>query len=78
MAAKRTPRRCACGATYDDFRTELDFGAVRRMLWNVPDPTRPGWWRQKRRSSVLGHWRAMRIALFRQAHGHCASALEAA
>jgi hypothetical protein len=50
--------------TYDQFRTGLTFAEVRRMLWvNSPDPAM---WRYKRRNTVLGHWRAIKLAMWRE------------
>lgn len=52
-----------CGQTYDAFRTELSFGAVRAEMFTTnPDPAT---WRQKRRSSVLGFWHERKVVLFR-------------
>lgn len=49
---------CVCGKSYADFRTDLDFGEVRRMMFVADlDPSR---WRQKRRRSVLGFWREIK------------------
>lgn len=72
MPSRRIPTPCACGARYEDFRTGLRFRDVRRMLWDIPDRDRPGWWRQKRRSSVLGFWRELKISMFYSTHGACA------
>lgn len=50
--------------TYDDFRTGLTFAEVRRMLWvSSPDPSK---WRYKRRNTVLGHWRALKLQMWRE------------
>jgi hypothetical protein len=47
---------------YDDFRTGLTFGEVRRMLWSSnPDPTT---WKYKRRHTVLGVWRSLKLAMY--------------
>ena len=43
-----------CGMKYDDFKTGLDFEAVKDMLW-IQD-SNPEYWRHKRRGSVLGLW----------------------
>ena len=71
MATRRTPSRCACGCTYEDFKTGMTFADARRMLWDQPDPNRPGWFRQKRRSAVLGIWRELKLGLWSQMHGYC-------
>ena len=68
---RRTPPRCACGATYEDHRLGITFADARKMLWNVPDPNRPGWYRQKRRRSVLGFLRELKIHSFYAAHRYC-------
>ncbi len=77
MANLRTPVACVCGCAYEDFKTGLTFRAVRAMLWDQPDPNRPNWYRQKRRSAVLGLWREMKIGLFRMHHGYCERELAA-
>jgi predicted dehydrogenase len=71
VASKRTPRPCACGATYGEHRLGMSFADARRMLWNVEDPNRPGWWRQKRRHSVLGLMRELKIHSFYAIHHYC-------
>lgn len=53
--------RCpSCGQTYRDLRTDLTFTLVRRMLFTAG----PGPWRQKRRHSVLGFWRELKLQLW--------------
>jgi len=69
----RTPPQCDCGEHYDDMRTGLDFATVRRMLWDLPDPNRQGWYRQKRRSAVLGFWRQLKIDMWHMLHGYCSA-----
>jgi hypothetical protein len=78
VMSKNKPATCACGETYDAFRTNLTFGAVRDLLWNMEDPNRPGQFRQKGRHSVLGYWRELKIQMFYQAHGYCAVAFSEA
>lgn len=78
MASRRTPPRCACGATYQDFRLGMTFADARRSLWNQPDPSRPGWFRQKRRRSVLGVMREMKLMWWDHCHGSCEIMLERA
>jgi hypothetical protein len=68
---RRTPPRCACGCTYEEHRTGLTFGDVRRMMFDQVDPNRPGWYRQKRRRSVLGYWRELKMHLWHSTHGYC-------
>ncbi len=79
MPARRTPQPCACGCTYEAFRIGISFADARRMLHNVPDPNRPGWWRQKRRHCVLGFLRELKLDYWQMIHGGCAAGmLEAA
>lgn len=73
---RRTPRTCACGATYEAHRLGMSFADVRRMLWDQLDPNRPGWYRQKRRHSVLGAMRELKIHTFRMIHDGCADRLD--
>jgi hypothetical protein len=56
----------------------MSFTDVRRMLWNAEDPNRPGWFRQKRRRSVLGLMRELKIHSFYAIHRYCEETLEAA
>jgi hypothetical protein len=72
---RRTPATCACGATYEEHRLGMTFADVRKMLWDQPDPSRPGWYRQKRRHSVLGFMRELKIHTFRMLHDGCANRL---
>jgi hypothetical protein len=67
-----------CGCTYAQHRTGLTFRDVRRMMFDQEDPNRSGWWRQKRRHSVLGYWREMKIHLWYSVHGYCEAIEEAA
>ena len=78
MASRRTPPRCTCGCTYEEHRTGLTFRDVRRMMFDQEDPNRPGWWRQKRRRSVLGLWRELKIHMWYQMHNYCEQMQEAA
>lgn len=61
---RRNPRPCSCGATYDRMRTGMTFVEVRRSM----DPTR---WKFRRRRSVLGYWREMKLRLWDDAHAGC-------
>lgn len=74
MASRRTPPPCVCGATYATFRLGMTFAEVRRMMWDQRDPRRPGWWRQKRRSGVLGFARELKLHAWDMAHGYCTEA----
>jgi predicted dehydrogenase len=49
----------------------MSFADARRMLWDQEDPNRPGWWRQKRRHSVLGFMRELKIHSFYAIHHYC-------
>lgn len=71
MASRRNPPRCACGVTYEEHRLGMSFTDARRMLWNVEDPNRPGWFRQKRRHCVLGFLRELKIHSFYAIHQYC-------
>lgn len=71
MPTRSTPPRCLCGQTYDDFRLGMTFADVRRMLWNQEDRNRPGWFRQKRRRSVLGFFRELKLHAWDSVHGYC-------
>lgn len=70
---------CSCGARYKDFRSTddsgrvLTFAKVRSMMFNQPDSKREGWWRQKRRRSVLGYWHELKLMQWRMFHGYCES-----
>lgn len=69
MPSRRTPPTCTCGCDYEAFRTGLTFGDVRRMMWRGDSD--PSTWRQKRRRSVLGFWRELKLMLWDAAHGGC-------
>ena len=71
MASRRNPQPCVCGCTYEDFRRGMSFAEVRRMLWDQEDPSRPGWFRQKRRRCVLGQMREMKLHAWDMVHGYC-------
>jgi len=50
--------------TYEQFRTGLTFAEVRAMLWSHdPDPRT---WRYKRRRTVLGFWRQLKLQMWEQ------------
>lgn len=63
------PEPCACGATYDAMRTGMTYREVRRGM----DPVR---WIGRRRSSVLGYWRQMKLEMWDQMHSECLAAAE--
>lgn len=48
--------------TYDEVRTGLTFREVRRMLWVHSDDPRD--WKYKRRGTVLGLWRSIKLGLW--------------
>lgn len=48
--------------TYEDFRTGLTFSDVREMMYVSNDD--PKTWRQKRRGSVLGFWREIKLSMW--------------
>jgi hypothetical protein len=72
VGSRRTPPPCSCGATYAEFRLGMSFAEVRRMMFDQEDPNRPGWWRQKRRRSVLGYARELKMHAWDSVHGYCA------
>lgn len=78
MGSRSTPRPCVCGCTYEDFRLGMTFGDVVKMMWDQEDPNRPGWWRQKRKKSVLGYMRELKLHAWDVTHGYCLQATEAA
>lgn len=50
--------------TYEAFRTGLTFGQVRQMLW--VQSSDPKDWRHKRRNTVLGLWRQIKLEMWRE------------
>lgn len=61
-----------CGMTYDRFRTGATFGEIVRMLWvDNPDSST---WRYKRRNTVLGFWRQMKLQMWDGHLAQCAAA----
>ena len=56
----------------------MTFAEVRQMLWDQEDRNRPGWYRQKRRRSVLGYARELKLHAWDMTHGYCEQMLEAA
>lgn len=58
-----------CGEAYDDFRTGLTFTEVRQQFWrNDADPKT---WVNKRRGTVLGRWREIKLGMWEQHRGEC-------
>lgn len=58
-----------CGLTYAELRTGYTFAEVRVMMKSAsPDPKD---WRQKRRNSVLGFWRELKLQLWYYHVGLC-------
>jgi hypothetical protein len=76
MPSRRTPTRCVCGCTYEECKTGLTFADVRKMMWRASDD--PKEWRQKRRRSVLGFWKELKLELWEQFHGFCSEMEKAA
>lgn len=50
--------------TYAEFRTGLCYRDVYQMLWSGSDDPRD--WRYKRRHTVLGFWRQLKLQLWQQ------------
>lgn len=70
MPSQLTPQPCLrCGVTYDQFRSGFTFAQVRAMM--VTGSADPKDWRQKRRRSVLGFWRELKISMWYSTHGGC-------
>jgi hypothetical protein len=63
------PDPCACGALYDAMRTGMTYREVRRGM----DPAR---WIGRRRSSVLGYWRQIKLEMWDQLHSECLASEE--
>ena len=60
---------CAyCGLTYESMRTGLSYSEVYMMLWSFDEDSST--WRYKRRHTVLGLWRSVKIDLW---HHHLKS-----
>lgn len=65
-----------CGLHYRDFRTGLCFGDVFGMLWVSSDDR--SLWKHKRRNTVLGLWRAVKIDRWQAHVAECVWAEETA
>lgn len=69
-ATEPTSKSCpACGGKSAEFRTGFTFRHVRQAMM-VPNGD-PDTWRQKRRHSVLGYWRELKLQLFEDYHHGC-------
>lgn len=55
-------RAPSCLPPYEDFRTGLNFKAVRDLLWSPSDD--PTTWRYRRRRTVLGLWHQLKQQLY--------------
>jgi hypothetical protein len=53
-----------CALRYKDFRTGLTFAEVRQMFWVDSEDSRD--WIYKRRNTVLGKWRSIKLEMFEQ------------
>lgn len=60
-----------CGMAYRALRTGLTFASVRQMMHVATDDTSE--WRRKRRGSVLGYWRELKVAAWRYHLDECAA-----
>ena len=62
--------RCPhCGLDYDTFRTGCTYRDVWWMMWSSSDD--PVDWRYKRRHSVLGRWRQLKLEMWDHHIEHC-------
>lgn len=61
---RRQYRDAKDGPGYDAFRTGLSFKAVRQMFWSGSPDSKD--WRYKRRGTVLGAWRELKLQLYHQ------------
>lgn len=58
-----------CGVSYADFRTGLTFGEVQAEMFVGSDD--PAEWVYKRRHSVLGRWRMIKLAMWETHLNEC-------
>jgi hypothetical protein len=66
---------CAgCGLCYKTFRTGLTFSEVRQQFWKTDSD--PKAWVNKRRHTVLGRWREIKLGMWGQHVEECGRALE--
>lgn len=63
-----------CGLEYNDFRTGMTFADVRALLW--VSNSDPSTWRHKRRHTVLGLWREIKLNLWEQHLDMCGEIVE--
>jgi hypothetical protein len=61
---RSTPGPCSCGGLYCALRTGMTYREVRQIM----DPDR---WKGRRRSSVLGYWRQIKLQLWDSVHQAC-------
>lgn len=51
-----------CGISYSDFRTGMSYRDVFEQFWVIDsDPSR---WKNKRRNTVLGRWREIKLTMW--------------
>jgi len=62
--AKRKRKPVAFDGTYKTFRTGLTYRGVYEMLWVHNDD--PSKWRYKRRRTILGFWRSLKLQMWAQ------------
>ena len=58
-----------CGLLYRHFRTGMSYREVFSQFWK--DSEDRGCWRNKRRSTVLGRWHAIKLDLWSQHTAAC-------
>lgn len=55
------PLECPfCGLNYDDMRTGYTYRDIFEMFWSGNED--PSTWRNKRRHTILGRWREIKLA----------------
>jgi hypothetical protein len=55
--------------SYGDFRTGETFQSIKDMLWVSSDDS--SGWKYKRRHTVLGKWRMLKLELWKQHVDNC-------
>lgn len=68
------PDRCACGASYEAFRSGLTFATAREMLRVGSDD--PDLWVNRSRPAVLRFMAEHKRNLWDSMHGYCAAAID--
>ena len=58
-----------CGLQYRDFRTGETFASIQETLWVGSDDPRD--WKYKRRHTVLGRWRMLKMRLWTEHLEYC-------